>query len=221
VSIDPSTDSNSTSTSQSRTPLWVAIVGVGVVVAAVLVTGLAWPGWMTGSGSPSIFSPLAVTQPAEPTAPASSPSADSLVAACPLVSTDQTARILGRTGMSAHEHAPLDNPATGVRTYLCLYEDSGGVPRISIEAAEYPARYSPAALMNSAAHHSVDKRPASGFGDTAEFVSDLGGNQVLSLIVAQPNAGGSRLVTVSVGDDSQPTMTQLSQLAHLALAGHD
>jgi hypothetical protein len=123
--------------------------------------------------------------------------------------------------MSAHEHAPLDNPATGVRTYLCLYEDTAGVPRISIEAAEYPARYSPAALMNSTATHGVDRRPASGFGDTAEFVSNLGGNPTLSLIVAQPNAAGSLLVTVSVGDDSQPTTIQLSQLARIALTGHD
>lgn len=176
---------------------------------------------MIGSSSPSPSGPLAVTQEAEPTAPASSPAVDSVSAACPLVSEDQAAHILGNTGMSAHEHAPLDNPATGTRTYLCLYEDSGGVPRISIEAAEYPARYSPAALMNSAATHSVDNRPAPGFGDTAEFVSDLGGTSTLSLIVAQPNAGGSRLLTVSVGDDAQPTTSQLSQLARIALTGHD
>lgn len=215
MSIGPPPERNFPNvTTRSRRSLWVAIVGVLAAVGALLVTGLAWPGWMIGSGSGL----LAVTQ---PTAPASSPAADELSAACPLVAADQAARILGKTGMSAHEQAPIANPALGTRTFLCLYEDIGGVPRISIEAADYPARYSPAALMYSAAIHSVDRHPASGFGDTAEFVADVGGSQSLSLIVAQPNATGARLLTVTIGDDSHPTTSQLSQLAHIALTGHD
>jgi hypothetical protein len=183
-----------------RTVLLWSVVGVVVVVAAVLVTGLAWPGWMNKS-TPA-------------TSSATAPTSHDV---CSLLPIGQVGQAVDVTTLTPQPQGPIYDPITHTPAYLCTYADSAGQVLADIEVADYPTSVNAQQLVRGVATTGNDFTPVTGVGDAAATVSDLGNGDNTALITARANPKALHLVVIGIATQADPTQQKLVQLANTAL----
>ena len=186
--------------------------GAIVVIAAVLVTGLAWPGWMnTGKTSAGPTSPVIAS-------PANSPTtAGGPTPACSLVPISQVEQVLGIGQLTSQAASPIYDPVTGTPSHMCKYADSTGTVIADISVADYPGTIDANQLMAGVASTGTNLQPVPGVADAAGTVSDLGKTDNTGLIAINTRSGAQHLILIVVGSTANPTVSELSQLAKIAL----
>lgn len=196
-----------------RTGVLVSIaIGSVVVIAAVLVTGLGWPGWarhveLAGAGaSPGHPSPATATHSTTP-----------VTNACTLLSAAQVQQVLGTTDeLRPEQQGPIHDPVTNTPGYLCTFTGTDGV-LADVEVADYPKNIGAQQLVHGAGSTGTDPNPVTGVGDAAETVTNLGNANNEALIAVRADSNAVRLIVVVINGTANPTVSELTQLAKLAL----
>lgn len=177
---------------QPRRPLvpWI-VGGVLVVVAVILVTGLAWPGWMTGSA--------AATGP------------------CALLPTSQVEQAVGTARLTAQEQGPIYDPVTHTPSHMCTYANPDGAVLADLSVADYPSSVDADQLLQGVASTGTDLSPVTGVADAAGTVTDLGHGSNTALIAVRTTTSSQHLVVVVISAQADPTIATLTELVHTAL----
>lgn len=199
-----------------RTGVLVSIaVGSVLVLAAVLVTGLGWPGWAKGGRAPVAAGGVVSTSTA--TGSRARPHAGPVTNACTLLSAAQVQQRLGITEQLRPEpQGPIHDPVTDTAAYLCTFTGADAVLG-DVEVADYPKNIDAAQLVRGVGSTGTDARPVTGVGDVAETVSDLGHANNRALIAVRNDPAALHLIVVVVNEVANPTVSQLTQLVQLAL----